>query len=258
VLLSSLVLAAGPVHAQPEIPEWTTTVDGLSSDADQAFAIALDSNGDVFAAGVVFEVSGPNFFVIKLDGTTGTEIWSESLGTGGALALAVDRDDNLVVAGDEPGIAVDTDVLVVKLDGVDGGELWRTAIDGGDNLDDVAFAVQLDGNNDVVAAGFTTNPTTGSDLFVVKLDGVTGVEEWRGEEDGTANDDDQLVAVALVGKDVVAAGFMRNTGTNADLAVTKYLPEPGHALLWGVGLPALLLLDRLRRRRDAGGTRPNE
>ncbi len=54
VLLSSLVLATGPVHAQIEIPEWTTTIDGLTSDADQAFDVAIDSNGDVLAAGVIF------------------------------------------------------------------------------------------------------------------------------------------------------------------------------------------------------------
>ena len=68
--------------------------------------------------------------------------------------------------------------------------------------------------------------------------------------------EEQLVRMALDGVDVVAAGLLRNTGTNADLAVIKYLPEPGHALLWGTGLPALLLLDRLRRRRETDRSRP--
>ncbi len=233
-------------------PDWTTSVDGLSSDADQAFSVAVDSAGHVIVSGVVFEVgTGPNFFVAKLDGTTGVEIWGESLGTGGALAVTVDPFDDVIAAGDEPGLAVDSDFLVIKLDGTDGMELWRTSIDGADGLDDVAFAVTVENNGNVVAAGFTTSLATGADVFVVKLEAATGNVVWQGVVDGTASMNDRAVAVAVDGGDVVAAGRLNNTGTQSDLAVLKFVPEPGHALQLVSGLLGLGALHRWRERRPA-------
>jgi len=237
-------------------PDWTTSVDGLSSDADQAFAVAVDSAGDVIVSGVIFELgTGPTFFVTKLDGTTGIEIWGESLGTGGALAVSVDPFDDVIAAGNEPGLAVDSDFLVIKLDGTDGTEIWRTSIDGADGLDDAAFAVTVEYNGNVVAAGFTTSLATGSDVFVVKLEAATGDLVWQGVVDGTASLGDQAVAVAMDGEDVVAAGRLNNTGTQSDLSVLKFVPEPSHALQLMTGLLGLGVLHRWRRWRERGPER---
>ncbi len=251
--LALLALAAAPrsAGAANQPPDWTTTVDGLFSDVDEAAAVAVDAAGDVIAGGLVFDATtGPSFYVTKLSGATGAEIWHQSLGAGGALAVAVDASGDVIAAGSVPGAMVDSDFMVVKLAGGNGAELWRETIDGPDGLDDVAVSVAVDGNGDVIAAGFSTSLATGADLFVVKLDGATGDPIWTGLVDGTAGGNDEATHVVVDGAgDVIAAGLLRDSVTQSDFAVVKFPPEPSLSVLLASGLGGLGALFYLRSRR---------
>ena len=252
--LLALGAAPRPAGAQNQAPDWTTTVDGLFSDADEAAAVAVDPSGDVIAGGLVFDpTTGPSFYVTKLNGATGTEIWHQSLGTGGALAVAVDASGDVFAAGSVPGAMVDSDFMVVKLAGANGAELWRETIDGPDGLDDVAVSVAVDGNGDVIAAGFSTSVATGADLFVVKLDGATGDPIWTGLVDGTASGNDEATHVIVDSAgDVIAAGLLRDGITQSDFVVLKFLPEPSPLLLVASGIGSLGAISYLRSRRRQG------
>lgn len=256
--LSLLALAAAPgsAGAANQPPAWTTKVDGLFSDADEAAAVAVDPAGDVIAGGLVFDATtGPSFYVTKLNGATGAEIWHQSLGTGGALAVAVDAAGDVLAAGSVPGAMVDSDFVVVKLAGGNGAELWRETIDGPDGLDDVAVSVAVDGNGDVIAAGFSTSLATGADLFVVKLDGATGAPIWTGLVDGSAGGNDEATHVVVDSAgDVIAAGLLSDSVTQSDFAVVKFLPEPSSTLLVASGIGSLVALFYLRSRRRQGNS----
>ena len=249
--LLALAVAPGSAGAANQPPDWTTTVDGLFSDADEAAAVAVDAAGDVIAGGLVFDATtGPSFYVTKLSGATGAEIWHQSLGTGGALAVAVDAAGDVLAAGSVPGAAVDSDFMVVKLAAADGAELWRETIDGPDGLDDVAVSVAVDGNGDVIAGGFSTSVATGADLFVVKLNGADGTPIWTGLVDGTASGNDEATHVVVDGAGhAIAAGLLRDSITQSDFAVVKFLPEPSPALLLASGMSSLGALFYLRARR---------
>src|SRR5262249_59149193 len=81
------------------------------------------------------------------------------------------------------------DFAVVKLDGATGAPRWRYTLDGGARSLDRAFAVALDRNADVLAAGYT-RPHPGSidsDFTVVKLTGATGDVVWDRRLHGTAS-----------------------------------------------------------------------
>jgi outer membrane protein assembly factor BamB len=227
-------------------PVWKTTIDGLSSSVDEATWVAVDGSGDVFAAGLVFDlIDGPSFLVVKLSGSTGTEIWSESLGTGVGLALAVDGAGDVIAAGTLVS-GLYSDFVVVKLAGSDGNEEWRATIDGSGGEGDQALSVAVDNAGDVFAVGFLTGSGSGSDFFVVKLEGSTGDQIWRGTVDGTASDVDEGVHITIDGSgDVIAAGLLTNSGTDQDFAVVKYLPEPSQWLLLVSGVLGLALLHRL-------------
>ena len=73
----------------------------------------------------------------------------------------------------------------------------QSNINGTVNGNDQALAVTVDPASDVIAAGFTTNPSTGSDLTVIKFDGATGAELWRQVINGTADGDDRALAVTV-------------------------------------------------------------
>jgi catechol 2,3-dioxygenase-like lactoylglutathione lyase family enzyme len=97
---------------------------------EEASAVAVDSKGNVFAAGFT-NWSGGNqenvdAIVRKYD-PDGNELWTQQFGTlfSGARALAVDSEDNLLVAcnGVVLGESASAGAVVRKYD-PDGNELW--------------------------------------------------------------------------------------------------------------------------------------
>jgi hypothetical protein len=75
---------------------------------------------------------------------------------------------------------------------------WRIDINGRASIArDESFAVTVDAAGNVVAAGFTQNIGTGRDFTVIKFDGTSGTELWRQVINGTANREDEALAVAV-------------------------------------------------------------
>lgn len=183
---------------------------------DIAYAVAVDSAGDValagvsggpidFGAGPGVSAGGTDLFVTKLDGATGELQWSKSFGSPGddvAAGIAVAPDGELVLAGTLGGpldlgggslvFAGGTDVLVAKLAGTTGAHLWSRSF--GAAGADAAAGVVVDGSGNVVLVGlfeqtiqFGPKSLTSigeADAFVAKLDG-DGKPLWsqrRGDE----------------------------------------------------------------------------
>ena len=218
---------------------WRQVINGTRNDIDEALGVAVGRGGDVVAAGYTTNNNtNRDFTVIKFNGARGTELWRQIIGGSSRglevpNAVTVDDGGDVVVAGH-----LDTDFAdfsfsnftVIKFDGASGAELWRHPI-GNFSASGVANAVSLDGARNVIAAGFTTNPGTGSDFTVIKFDGASGVELWRQVINGTANAEDQALAVrADAAGDVVAAGFTRNTDTFDDFTIIKLSGVDGTGL----------------------------
>jgi hypothetical protein len=104
-----------------------------------------------------------------------------------------------------------------------GTEAWQATLSGtATSSFDTARAVAADAAGDIVAAGDTENTDTGQGFTVLKLDGASGAERWRQVINGSATGFDQALAVTVdAAGDVVAAGFITNSGTLADFTVLK-------------------------------------
>ncbi|CAN0458363.1 unnamed protein product, partial [Ectocarpus fasciculatus] len=128
-----------------------------------------------------------DFFVIKLDGTDGSEIWTvqggESTSYDNLVDVKVDSAGDLVAVGkggDEDAI----NVVVVKFSGTDGAILWEyspvTSF-----THDVPHSVDVDTQDDVyIAGGFDAlnlQGTLSETPVVLKLDGATGDVVWTYE-----------------------------------------------------------------------------
>ncbi|MBI1748088.1 MAG: PQQ-binding-like beta-propeller repeat protein [Acidobacteria bacterium] len=208
---------------------WQVEINGTANGRDQVNAVTVDAKGDVIAAGWILNlITSFDFAVVKLDGKTGEEIWHVEINGSanredGVNALAVDPAGNIVAAGYIRNISTGYDFAVVKLDGNTGDELWRTEIDGTYPLsDDEAYAVAMDSQGNVIAAGRTRNVGTLYDFAVVKLEGGTGKVLWRKDIDGGERLSDWAGAVVIDREDnVIAAGVTWHTQTNEDFAVLK-------------------------------------
>jgi hypothetical protein len=151
----------------------------------QPFAIAVDAQGDVVAAGVASAfATSSDFVVLKLAGDTGADRWRTNLnGTDGAFesarALALAPDGDVVACGYLQNVATGADWTVVRLAGDSGVERWRHVVDGVAHGSDVAAAVALDASGDLLVAGTLQAGPESWEVLVARLDGATGAERWR-------------------------------------------------------------------------------
>jgi uncharacterized repeat protein (TIGR01451 family) len=212
-----------------------------SADPDNAYALALDGSGGVYVAGnSLAPWDGPegqaplhahsggsrDLMVLKLDGS-GTYQWHTFYGSTNddiAYALASDGSGDLYLAGNsagtwdgpegQPPLHDPTEsggLVVLKLDS-SGAYLWHTF------YRDLAYALALDGSENVYVAGYSLGEWDGPagqaplhtysgsyDLVVLKLDG-NGAYQWHTFYGTDTSDRAEALAVDNSG-DVHVAGF---------------------------------------------------
>ena len=221
-----------------------------ASGNEECDAIAIDDAGDVYASGNFDSatltipgtpaLTGPGttsrkfLWVAKLNGASGAGISSAAFsGAGGQIfprSVSVDATGKLVVGGNFSGNPTfggttvtssgGQDVFVTRLDLLSSfTPAWAVRLGG--PAADVAAGVATTSSGDVVVTGFfngttdgaavlTAARTTGSDVFLLKLDGVTGSTQFAaGYGDALIQSGDSL-AVNRFGADQFSAGGTLN------------------------------------------------
>ena len=90
------------------------------------------------------------------------------------------------------------------------------------NSDDRAYAVAVDGNNDVIVTGFSGQGPGSADYVTIKYSSG-GVPLWTNYYNGPGNDNDEATAVAVDGSNnVVVTGYSLGNGSSDDYATIKY------------------------------------
>lgn len=145
-----------------------------------AMAAQIDSSGDVVAIGSIDNA----FASFRLDGATGAELWRTTLpggpfpDFGSGRALALDGNEDALVAGNVQNGDRGSDLTVAKLDGTTGGVLWRYEVDrsGTDEFFDVAQDVVAASDGDALVVGRLSHGPNegGAKFFSGRLDGSTG------------------------------------------------------------------------------------
>lgn len=212
-VLSSQGVNGNPLLVKVEAdgsPGWAVTFgDAAMTDFDAR--IAVDGAGRIVIAGMfdgavtfggaTFTSAGDrDIFVAKL-GADGSHLWSRQFGDTGSQAaagVAVDSSGDVVLVGNYfSNFNIDgnvltnegsSDVFVAKLDANGGTYLWARSF--GDNSPQWAKPPAVDSKGDILLAGLNagivnfgdgpledTSPGA-SDLFVAKLDGISGDCAW--------------------------------------------------------------------------------
>ncbi|HEX8971355.1 hypothetical protein [Oryzihumus sp.] len=215
--------------------QWAKQLGGANE--EECDALAIDDNGDVFAAGKYDGALDPGLgalpspgssfrrwiWVAKYAGATGAPIAQASFGSGAGIhtpkSITVDAAGKLIMTGTFTATlpfgttslvsAGGTDVFVAKIDpAASFAPAWAVRMGG--TISDEGRGIAVDSLGDVVVAGLFNGTTTGaatltasstaaSDAFLLKLDGATGSTQFGAAYGDVYTQDADFVAINRLG-----------------------------------------------------------
>jgi len=165
--------------------KWAELCDGPGNMSGDAFAVAIDTSGRVFAAGGAWpQGNNEDMFCIAYD-PNGDTLWTTQYdggwGSDAASAIALDQSGSVIVTGYSDGGTNyhKADIVTAAYDR-DGKQQWLKRYNCVSNGYDYGNAVGIDRDGSIYVAGQAGSATTGCDFLLMKyvMSGV-GVEESR-------------------------------------------------------------------------------
>ncbi|NIN01403.1 MAG: hypothetical protein GTO24_25915 [candidate division Zixibacteria bacterium] len=206
----------------------TAWVRTYHNDAESPLATAVDSAGNVYVTGYTWPSTGTDsdYATIKYY-PNGDTAWVRTYdGTGeghhdDACAVAVDGSGNVYVTGFSWGMGTDQDCATVKYDS-SGNQIWVQRYNGPGNGSDNAYAIGIDGSDNIYITGPSLGSGTYQDYATVKYDS-SGNEIWVRRYNGPENGYDYAHSIAVDGSgSVYVTGVSYGGLTYWDCATVKY------------------------------------
>jgi uncharacterized delta-60 repeat protein len=211
--------------------QWIARYNGPGNENDFAYALVLDSSGDIYVTGTSAGAGGNlDYATIKYN-LAGQQQWiARYNGPGndsdGAYAIALDGSGNVIVTGGSVGTTYpDYDYATIKYNSA-GQQQWVARYDGPAHDRDEAPHMAVDGSGNVYVTGYSTGLGTDYDYATIKYS-PSGEEEWVARYNAPADFGDVAYGVAVDNSgNVYVTGSSAGMGTNSDYATVKYVQGP--------------------------------
>jgi uncharacterized delta-60 repeat protein len=210
---------------------WLVRYDGLGQDNDQAAAIAVDGQGNVYVSGHSYTTgAGADYATIKYN-EQGIEQWVARYNGPGndndiVFDMVLDASGHVYVTGESEGGNSRRDYTTIKYD-PEGNALWKATYDGPGRNHDSARAIAIDTAGNVYVTGYSyTDNITREDYATVKYDAL-GNEVWVARYVGPAtppysgHDVAEAIVIDEAGH-VYVTGYSDTPGTLYDYTTIEY------------------------------------
>lgn len=221
------------------VPLWKRRYSGPTG-YDEPFGVAVDKDGNVVITGLSFGTRGiglPDITTVKYS-SAGQLQWVRRYyrGTAGhevGRAVTTDSAGNVYVAGIASSLTNNYEDAVLIKYSPTGTRLWARVYDAAMHDNDGYFALAVDGADNVIATGYSTQSGLNlQDFLTVKYDPV-GTRQWVRTYNGEESFDDwaESVAVDNAGNVIVTGPRGEYCGDHCySFATVKYSPDG--ARLW--------------------------
>ncbi|MBW8050970.1 MAG: T9SS type A sorting domain-containing protein [Cytophagales bacterium] len=217
------------------IERWTASYNGTAYGDDEAIAIAVDDNGNVYVTGKSYNGSSSpysceNYTQCQIEDAAASMGWILSLVEVGTVdwAMLMDVVYEMCQDGVQDGaVCIENgnyDYATIKYNSK-GVEQWVATYNGTGNANDYAKAIGVDNSGNVYVTGNSYGTGTLYDWATVKYD-ANGIQQWVKRNNGNNGND---AASDLVIND---AGNIYVTGQiNSSLTTLKY--SSSGSVIWG-------------------------
>ena len=229
IIIFALFMVMPSVSYSSEL--WAARYSGPGNGQDEAAAIAVDADGNVYVTGNSFGTyeTRLDYATIKYD-ANGLQQWAARYNGPGnkedvATAIAVDASGNVYVTGYSDGTGDYTyDYATVKYD-ANGNQQWVARYNGPGNGWEQAAAIAVDASGNAYVTGSSYGGSaTGTDYVTIKYD-TDGNQLWIARYNGPlGNGGDYAAALAVdaSGHAYVTGSSYGGSGTRYDYATIMY------------------------------------
>ncbi len=213
-------------YSSAGVPLWTNHYNGPANGNDYASAIAVDGDYNVIVTGSSYGGGGDYDYATIKYSSAGVPLWTNCYNGPGnvtdeALAVAVDGSNNVIVTGYSYGGGSYYDYATIKYSSA-GVPLWTNCYTGPGNNYDEAYAVAVDGSNNVIVTGGAVGSGGNYDYATIQYSSA-GVPLWTNLYNGPANGNDHASGVAVdSNNNMIVTGWSRSSGSYPDYATIKY------------------------------------
>ena len=202
-------------------------VRGEDSLYERTQAVVVNASGDTYLGTTVLRGAETDFALRKLNPSGGV-VWTRTFDGGGPdrfAAIALDRAENIVMAGSSWTTSLD--VVVFKYH-ADGTRLWSTNFGNSSSEEFVTRALALDGADQIFVAASIEDDDDELGTALLKLD-PAGRLLWNALEPDLEVTDRTRMAIDTLGNAYITGTVYRQATAN-DVATVRY--DPAGNRLW--------------------------
>ncbi len=202
--------------------QWANRYNGTANTGDVAYAIALDTLGNVYVTGYANNIStGEDFTTIKYN-SSGSQQWvaaSSRPNIDRAQFLTIDNQGNAYVLG---YVLPGPDLYLIKYSAT-GSQQWSVSYNGTGNGADYPSAIGLDRDGNCYVTGYSWGAGSARMDYVTIKYSASGSQQWVARYNGSGNDYDYPYGMAVTENgQVYVTGYSRGAGSFYDFVTIKY------------------------------------